>query len=65
MPKARIDRIEVRDDENDEYRYVEIEDDGDLYLSDGSSDDRTSILLRKDTLPAILGALRLARRLTE
>jgi len=47
MPKARIDRIVVRDDDHDEYRYVEIEEDGDIYLSDGSDDDRTSILIRR------------------
>jgi hypothetical protein len=65
MPKARIDRIVVRDDDHDEYRYVEIEEDGDIYLSDGSDDDRTSILIRRETLNAVLGALRLARRLSE
>lgn len=65
MPRAtvRVERIEVKDPVNeDEYRFVSIDSDGDLYLQDGAGDDATSILIRKRMIAPVIKALRLAGR---
>jgi hypothetical protein len=62
MPKGkvRVDRIEITDPQHeDEYRYIEIDCDGDLYLMDGTGEDRAAILIRKHMVPIIVKGLRL------
>lgn len=65
MPKikARIERIEIADPENDEWRYVQLDGTGDIYIQDGAGDDALNILIRKHMLAPLISALRLAGRL--
>lgn len=63
-PTVRIERILITDPSNeDEYRYIEIDADGDMYLSDGTGDADPRLLVRKHTVPAFVKALRLAASL--
>lgn len=68
MPKGtvRVDRIEITDPQHeDEYRYIEIDCDGDLYLMDGGGDEAFRLLFRKHMIPTVVKALRLAARLSD
>lgn len=62
MPKGkvRVERIEITDPQHeDEFRYIEIDSEGDLYLTEGSGDDCYRLLIRKHMVPTIVKALRL------
>lgn len=67
MPKAptvRVDRIELRDPNwEDEYRFVEIDEDGDIFIADGTGDERTSILIRKSLQAPLVKAIRMVGKL--
>lgn len=67
MPKAptvRVDRIELRDPAwEDEYRYVTIDSEGDIYICDGCGDEASQMLFRKGLIPALIKALRMVGKL--
>lgn len=66
MPKGKVrfDRIEISDPLNEEDKlYVEIDEEGCIWLTDSTADDRDLILVRQHMIPAVSKALRMARGL--
>jgi hypothetical protein len=66
MPKGKVrfDRIEISDPLNeDDKLYVEIDEQGFIWLTDSTADDRNLILVRQHMIPSVAKALRMVRGL--
>jgi hypothetical protein len=66
MPKGKVrfDRIEISDPLNeDDKLYIEIDEQGFIWLTDSTADDRNLILVRQHMIPSVAKALRMVRGL--
>jgi hypothetical protein len=59
-PRVRFDRLEVYNPDHDEYHYLLIDSEGDVFLNANADESGPSIMIRKPMVPAIIKALRAA-----